>query len=153
MEDNLAINLITQKNFPAKIAIMIYWAASLLDLLFVTGDFLATRHYIFSRSVSGYSFPKVAIYLLAAGFVFAVLQLFLAFELSTRKNWARMVVVGISTLLAAGLIYQAYLSIIFKIPFLHVLKNTYWLIAEIVAASLLLLPKSKDWFAPKRASA
>jgi hypothetical protein len=120
------------------------------------GDILVdktTRHFVSTLSAPVDFADKVIIYILAAGFTFAILKLFLAFKLSTRKNWARIVVVGMSTLLAAALIYQAYLSIFYTIPFLPVLKNTYWLAAEIVAASLLLLPKIRGWFAPKSMSA
>ena len=158
MENNLGINLIAPKNAPllAKIAILIYWVAALLNILFVMGDILVdknTRYFISTLNAPVDFANQVVIYILAVGFAFAVLKLFLAFKLSTRKNWARIVVVGISTLLAAALIYQAYLSIVYTIPFLPVLKNTYWLVAEIVAASLLLLPKNRGWFAPKGASA
>jgi len=110
MESNLGINPITPKNAPllAKIAILICWVAALLNILFVMGDILVdktTRHFISTLNGPVDFAHQVIIYILAAGFAFAVLKLFLAFKLSTRKNWARIVVVGISNLLAAALIY------------------------------------------------
>jgi hypothetical protein len=57
--------------------------------------------------------------------------------------------------LAAGFIYLfIYMGIILHLlPFSVVLKSGYWPVAEVVAASLLLLPKSRGWFVPKRTSA
>jgi hypothetical protein len=158
MKSHLGTDLTEVKNAPvlAKIAISIYWVASLLTLYFVMDDIFTSksiRDLISESNVPLDNAHKIIIPLLAAGLAFAVLKLFLAFKLSTRKNWARIVVMIISTLMAAAFIYQAYISITYKITFLPVLKNTYWLVAEIVAASLLLLPKSRGWFALKRTSA
>ena len=158
MKDNLGTSLIETKDAPvlAKIAISIYWVASLLTLYFV-------MHAIFTEKIirDSISAPKIpvdtvhmlVIGILAAGFAFAVLQVFLAFKLSARKNWARIVVGIISTLMAAAFIYQAYISVSYRLPFFPVLKSSYWLVAEVVAALLLLLPKSRDWFSPNKARA
>lgn len=158
MGNHLGISLIETKNAPvfAKIAILIYWVASLLTLYFVMHAIFnekIMRDLISTSTVPVDTIHTLVISTFAAGFAFAVLQIFLAFKLLTRKNWARIVVVTISTLMAAAFIYQAYISITYHIPFFPVLKNTYWLVAEVVAASLLLLPKSRGWFSPKRTSA
>src|SRR5471030_1041826 len=158
MNVHLGTSLIETKEAPvfAKIAILIYWVASLLTLYFVMHAIFTEK--IIRDSISASKIPvdtvhMLVIGILAAGFAFAVLQVFLAFKLSRRKNWARIVVAIISTLIAAALIYQAYISITYHIPFLPVLKSSYWLIAEVVAASLLLLPQSRGWFSPNKARA
>jgi hypothetical protein len=155
MKNNLEINLIALKNAPvfAKIAILIYWAAS-LQYFYITIDGIFP-YKIGRDSISAPNVPVMAIVLATAlCLTFAALKLFLAFKLSARKNWARVMVVIVSALLAAFLIHAMINTVIIgQLPFFILLKSTYGLVAEVVAASLLLLPQSRGWFAPKRASA
>ncbi len=152
MKNNPAISLTELKNAPVftRIAILIYWAASLQYL------YTIFPHRTGINPASTLHAP-VTLMISTAAFLFAlgVLKLFLAFKLSTRKNWARIVVVAISTLLAAFLIYAIIYGaiIIAHLPILSLLKSTYGLFSEVVAASLLLLPQSRDWFAPKKTNA
>lgn len=87
-------------------------------------------------------------------FAYGALKLFLAFKLLKRKNWARIGVVIVSGLLAAFLIQGAInIAMVTQHVFLVMVKHNYGLVAEIVAASLLLLPQSRGWFASKRTNA
>jgi len=162
MENHLGTDLIAPKKAPvsAKIAILIYWVISLLYLFFAVAGILTDkiiRDSIFAPApnASDNGAHSALIFLAAAWLAFAALKLFLTFKLSTRKNWARVTVMIISALLAAGFIYLfIYMGIILHLlPFFVVLKSSYWPVAEVVAASLLLLPKSRGWFVPKRTSA
>jgi lysylphosphatidylglycerol synthetase-like protein (DUF2156 family) len=154
MKNILGINLIELKNAPvfAKIAILIYWVAS-LQYLYVTIDGIFPDK-IIREPISTSTIPVVVIiWIEAILFAFGALKLFLAFKLSTRKNWARIAVLIVSTLLAVFLVQGVINTVIIgPLPFLALLKGTYGLFAEVAAALLLLLPKSRGWFAPKRAS-
>jgi lysylphosphatidylglycerol synthetase-like protein (DUF2156 family) len=154
MKNILGINLIELKNAPvfAKIAIFIYWLAS-LQYLYVTIDGIFP-HKIIREPISTSTIPVVVIiWIEAILFAFGALKLFLAFKLSKRKNWARIAVLIVSTLLAVFLVQGVINTVIIgPLPFFALLKGTYGLFAEVAAAFLLLLPKSRGWFAPKRAS-
>ena len=162
MENHLGTDLIAPKKAPvsAKIAILIYWVISLLYLFFAVAGILTDkiiRNSIFAPAPNtpDNGVHSALIFLAAAWLAFAALKLFSTFKLSTRKNWARITVMIISALLGAGFIYLfIYMGFILHLlPFSVVLKSSYWPVAEIVAASLLLLPKSRGWFVPKRTSA
>ncbi|MFM0729689.1 hypothetical protein PQQ52_04225 [Paraburkholderia sediminicola] len=155
MKNILGINLIVLKSAPvfAKIAIVIYWFAALQYLYATMGGIFP--HKIIREPVSTPAIPVAAI--IGIGLIlyaFGALKLFLAFKLSARKNWARIAVVIVSTLLAVFLIQGVIITVIIgPLPFFALLKGTYGLFAEVVAALLLLLPKSRGWFVPKRVSA
>ncbi|MGA7778036.1 MAG: hypothetical protein WCA85_10055 [Paraburkholderia sp.] len=152
MGANLGINSIALKNGPVfvKIAIVIYWVASLQYLCVTIGGI-----FIMSEPISKPAIPFGAIIGVAEILItFGALKLFLAFKLLKRKNWARIVVVIVSALLAAFLIQGAInVTMATQHVFFDILKHNYGLFAEIVAASLLLLPQSRGWFEPKGTSA
>lgn len=138
----------------AKIAIAIYAITSLLCLRDAIGGFL--YYEIGKHSVSASKVPvDVTIVFATVLLIIAILKFFLTFKLLTRKNWARIVVVIVSTLLAAFLIFVIiYTAIVIpSISFLTLLKNNYGYFAEVVAASLLLLPKSRGCFVSKATNA
>jgi hypothetical protein len=152
MENNLRINLIALKNAPfiAKIAILIYCVATLQFLCLTIGGTFFMIAPIFRPAIPLVAIIGIAAILLAYG----ALKLFLAFKLLKRKNWARIGVVIVSALLAAFLIQGAInIAMVTQHGFLIVVNHNYGLVAEIVAASLLLLPQSRGWFAAKRTSA
>ncbi|CAE6909700.1 hypothetical protein R69608_03456 [Paraburkholderia nemoris] len=152
MESNLRINLVALKNAPiiAKIAILIYCVASLQFLCLTLGGIFFMIEPIFKPAI-----PLDAIIWIAAIlFAYGGLKLFLAFKLLKRKNWARIGAVIVSALLAAFLIQGAInIAMVTQHAFFDIVKHNYGLVAEIVAASLLLLPQSRGWFASKRTSA
>jgi hypothetical protein len=152
MENNLMVNLIALKNAPffAKIAIVIYCVATLQFLCLTIGGIFFMIEPIFRPAI-----PLDAIIGIAAIlFAYGALKLFLAFKLLKRKNWARIGVVIVSALLAAFLIHGAInIAMVTQHVFLVMAKHNYGLVAEIVAASLLLLPQSRGWFVSKRTSA
>jgi hypothetical protein len=151
MESNLRINLVALKSAPAiaKMAILIYCFASLQFLCLTIGGIFFMIEPMFRPAIPLDAIVGVAAIL----FGYGALKLFLAFKLLKRKNWARIGVVIVSALLAAFLIQGAInIATVSQHAFFDIVKHNYGLVAEIVAASLLLLPQSIGWFASKRAS-
>jgi hypothetical protein len=151
MESTLEINSIALEKYSVlpKIAILIYWAAA---LQYLYSEFFP--HKIIVNSISVHTMPtSLLLGLLAFLLAFGVFKLFLAFKLSRRKNWARIVVVIIASAQAVFLIQGTLGMAHVSQQALFALFTRAWgLYAEIVVAVLLLLPQSWGWFAPKRAS-
>ncbi|RFU47598.1 hypothetical protein [Paraburkholderia sp. DHOC27] len=152
MENNRGSAITALKNAPVfvKTAISLYALAVLQYLVVTLGGLI-----FMMRPVSRPAVPLDALFGIAALLLaFGVLKAFLAFKLFRRKNWARIVVVIVSALVAALLIQGAIVvSKVDPHASFNTLTHNYGLVAEIAAALLLLLPQSKGWFVPKRASA
>jgi lambda repressor-like predicted transcriptional regulator len=151
MESTLEVNSIAleKSSFLPKIAILIYWAAA---LQFLYSAFFPRK--VVRSSISTHTMlPTWLLGLLVFFLAYGVLKLFLAYKMSRRKNWARIVVVIIAAaqgvFLIPGAIAMAQLS---QQALVTLLTHSWGGYAEIVAAVLLLLPQSWDWFAPRRAS-
>lgn len=151
MESTLEINSVPPQRSSAlpKIAILIYWA-SVLQYFYI-GFF---QRSITKTPVSTHTMPaSLLLGLLVFFLAFGVFKLLLAFKLSKRKNWARIVVVIIAAaqavLLIQGTIAMAHVS---QQAVLTLVTHAWGLYGEILVAVLLLLSQSRSWFAPTRAS-